>query len=311
MIRLVIVLVLALLLGCSDDQAVGTAADAGQDSSQGGRDLGGDQSAPAEDARLPIDSSADESQDSGVGDAGEDATADSEAPEDTTQDTAAPREDTALTNDLADVLQSDTGDATGQVLGCADWSDEDVLAVVYGGPKVPDGFYFDEPDSGFTFQWRTPCAAGVADARARTAEIFGTDALTGGERSTDQFHEIDVQNSPTLVVRVRFTRCDYFDGTTLAGAPHDGPEPLGFLLGYLWFTENHNLGGAHILGGVGHLGDTRHRYELCHVRTVYGDFGLCDQISLVQDVATLMSVGGTVEMIEEATLLRTIEGTCH
>ena len=123
---------------------------------------------------------------------------------------------------------------------------------------------------------------------------------------TDRFYEVDAIRAQ-FTMHFRNTRCDWYGGGRLAGGPHDGPEALGDLAGYLWFTRHHNTGGFKILGGQGFVGDASHFYELCHVGTTFGDFGLRDEITLRKTSYRLGLPDGPVEILEEG-VIRRIQG---
>jgi len=110
---------------------------------------------------------------------------------------------------------------------------------------------------------------------------------------------------------MRNTRCDYFDGRLLAGAPFDDFGALADLAGYLWFTQSHNISGYAILGGRGDIGNASHFYSLCHVETVYGDFGLCDEISVLETRYRIQIDNGAVDVLDDAHLVRSIRGRCN
>ena len=113
-----------------------------------------------------------------------------------------------------------------------------------------------------------------------------------------------------FTVLFRNTRCDYYNGGVLAGGPFDDFEALGDLAGYLWFTRNHNTGGYAIISGEGTIGNAAHFYELCHVTTVFGDFGLCDEITLYRTGFRIGILGGVVE-ISPPEQLRQVRGFCN
>jgi hypothetical protein len=206
--------------------------------------------------------------------------------------------DAAMPNDAAPFL----------VGTCSELTDEQLLAAVYGGPLVPAGFYDETFGPMEGAQWREPCSASLDDTRMRATELFGASALTGAERSSAQFHEVDV-TSGSFAYHYRNTRCDWFDGTRLHVGFVGDPGPLKELADYLWFVENHDLGGAHVLAGIERVGDATQRYDLCFVTTVYGDFGLCDRITL-HTRAHASGPDGQIT-VEPDVEERTIQGTCN
>ena len=263
----------------------GSAIDAG-DADGGAEDAGTIDSGPGDDAGAT---------DSGVSDSGSVDAGDMDSG---SSDAGTP-----------DAGTSDAGvfDAGVAVSSCGDLSDAQLMAAVYGGPKVPPGFYFEMPGPMEGLQWRTPCSASLADTRTRAEMVF-PGALTGVERSTPFFHEVTTMPS-TFTFQFRNTRCDYFDGATLAGSPILSPAPLKELADYLWFTQNHNFGGAHIIAGIEDVGSATQRYRLCHVSTVYGDFGLCDMVTLHTRAYSVVPDGSVT--VSPDTSERTIMGMCR
>lgn len=207
-------------------------------------------------------------------------------------------------------LEPDAGGPPPQIR-CADIVDQTLLDLVYAdGPKVPPGFYSDAPEAQASPQWRDPCSADLATTRQRAADVFAQGMLTGAERSTPWFHEVDVRLNGGHVVHFRNTRCDYYDGETLAGAPHEDAEALRFLAGYLWYTQFHNLHGAHVIGGSGAIGDAANFYALCHMQFVGGDFGLCDEITLHERTFRIGIFDGMVSMLGDDAI-RQVRGRCN
>jgi hypothetical protein len=70
------------------------------------------------------------------------------------------------------------------------------------------------------------------------------------------------------------------------------------------------MGGHKILGGFGYIGSATNMYEMCHVTTVYGDWGLEDEITLRSTTWTVDIMGGAAGIGAE-TVHRTIEGNLN
>lgn len=286
-------------VACSDATSSGTGNDAG-----------------TPDAATDSSISTDAALDSSVPDASEmDASPSTDAATDahTEAQPDAPASDASLGDASADASSSIDmgGDDAGTVAGpCAAISDDTLRTIVYEGPRVPAGFYYEEPADFQMFQWRTPCSDSLETTTSRAAALFGADSLVSSA-AYDKFFQTDALPVDTGGYHVLFrnTRCDYFDGTTLAGAPHDSYDALGNLVSYLWFTENHDLTGSAIVSGEGACHGDGCDYYLCAVQTVFGDFGLCDQITLTQQHYGI-STAGSVRFAEPVEV-RTIDGTCH
>lgn len=183
---------------------------------------------------------------------------------------------------------------------CSRISDEVILSRYRDDAHVPRGLYF-EPASLAT--WAEPCSDSLADTLTRSMmQNLGT---FEGEFTTDWFHETAWCNGG-LRRLYRNLRCDYFDGQRLANG---SAEALAFLASLLWWQNYSNVTGSAILGYSWNIGDATDRVELCTIRTVYGDFGLCDEITLESTIHAIR-VGGDVTL-GEPRILRTIQGRCN
>jgi hypothetical protein len=206
------------------------------------------------------------------------------------------------------------------VAACEDVSDEALLQVAYCDygikPYVPGGYYYDSTVPRAI--WSETCASDVQEAESQAAdwaaqsaasptgdpttyELAITDRLT-----TDRYYEIALVFDG-VPCRYRTTRCDYFDGTTLAGAPHSSADELAFLASLLWFQER--AGGAHIMGGVSSELESGYRFDLCHTSFYAGDWSQWDEVTLLR-TSYFITLDGTVT-IGSPESIRTINGEYH
>lgn len=199
-------------------------------------------------------------------------------------------------------------DGPALIATACDLIDDEVILARYKDPdqKVPQGLYFEPP--GALSRWEEPCSESIADTLERAGEWVGE---VEGQLTSDWSHEVSgcySGGSSTGASRRIYSnlRCDYFDGTELA---EDGTENLAYLVSLLWWMDNGNLGGSQILGYSVTIGDATDQVHLCTIRTTFGDFGLCDQITL-ESTTHLITVGGQVTL-GEPTVVRTIEGDCN
>jgi len=193
---------------------------------------------------------------------------------------------------------------------CEAWPDADALFAVYNGPTAPAGWFSDSYPTNEWPQWGAGCSTSLADTQALAVSTFTTGTPTGATRTETEFYEADVElNGGLHTVHFRQTRCDWFDGTTLAGAPFTDYAELQWLAGYEWYQDNHNISGHKILGGIGYIGSATHMVDVCHVTTVYGDWGLCDEITLRSTNWTISIVDGVVG--NTSAEHRTIQGNCN
>lgn len=194
---------------------------------------------------------------------------------------------------------------------CADLTDHEVLAAIYGGPKVPPGYFSDMPSAGAWGVWGSGCGTDLDAVRADALVYAESSAgsLSGAERTTPLFHEVDIAISDGLyTIHYRKTRCDYFDGATLSSEP--SAEALGELAVYLWYSKWAVTGGYHaLLGspGTGEGGELT--FTLCEARATFGDCGLCDEIALLSSTYALRA-DGTVTLPAAPELVRPIKGQC-
>lgn len=280
------------LAACSDsDPAVvfdgGTDAAADANMNDASQDSGATDASPM-DGTTPTDSGAD---------AGGDASTDAIVAVDANADMSIP----------VDMGDEDAAIPTGP---CSAITDEMLRNVVYEGPRVPDGFYYEEPGEMAMFQWRTPCSDSLEGTVTQASGLFGADNIVSAE-AFDKYYQADMLPPDTGGYHVLFrnTRCDYYDGSMLAGAPHETADALANLVSYIWFTENHDYYGSAIVSGEGSCDGEGCDYDLCTVQTVFGDFGLCDSITLSRQHYGV-STSGAVRFAAPVEV-RTIDGTCH
>jgi len=184
---------------------------------------------------------------------------------------------------------------------CTDIPDEVILARYADfDAKMPQGLFWEPPPGAI---WEEPCSDSLADtvANAEAAELGEPD----GEFETEWFYEA-TRCSGSQRRFYRNLRCDYFDGTMLA----DGSgQTLPFLASLLWWQDNFNVDGNQLIGYSVQIGNATDWVEVCTIRTVYGDFGLCDEITLESTTHSVV-FGGSVTL-GEPEVVRTIQGECH
>jgi hypothetical protein len=192
------------------------------------------------------------------------------------------------------------------VASCAEVADELILErYADWDAKVPAGFYF-EP-GGQLVRWAESCSEGPGES-LDAAEATWPEGDVEAEHTTDYFYEVVVCDDGRRYLH-RNLRCDYYDGTTLAGAPHADGNELGFLAGLLWFMDYHNTGGYQIIAVIPEAGAEGSAVELCTTRTVFGDFGLCDEVELHATRYEITTEGEVT--LESEQLVKTLEGQCN
>jgi hypothetical protein len=186
---------------------------------------------------------------------------------------------------------------------CETIEDEVILARYKDeAQKVPQGLYFER--NVLISVWEQPCSESLEDTVARSNSFVSNveEPLT-----SDWSYELSGCNDDSDVRRVYSNlRCDYFDGTQLAV---EGAENLAFLASLLWWMDHGNLAGSQILGYGVTVGGASDLVHMCTIRTVFGDFGLCDEITLESTTHGIL-VGGQVGLGEPA-VVRTLQGDCN
>jgi len=165
--------------------------------------------------------------------------------------------------------------------------------------KVPQGLYWESAEVSY---WGESCSESPAETLDRSSEQPIGDVEEQG--LSDWSYEVVgcFDGSRRFYSDLR---CNYFDGTTLDG---NSIEDLAYLTSLLWWMDNGNLGGAQILGYTASIGSATDSMTMCTIRTTYGDFGVCDRITL-QETAHSITVAGVVTLGEPETV-RTIQGSC-
>jgi len=166
--------------------------------------------------------------------------------------------------------------------------------------KVPQGLYWEDADVSY---WGDSCSDNFAETLDRASERPIGDVED--QVLSDWSYEVVGCNDGSR----RFysdLRCSYFDGNKLDG---NTVEDLAYLVSLLWWIDNGDLGGAQILGYTTNIGSATDAITLCTIRTSFGDFGLCDQITL-QETTHRITAAGVVTLGEPETV-RTIQGTCN
>jgi hypothetical protein len=188
-------------------------------------------------------------------------------------------------------------------------------------PYVPAGFYA-EPFGSSILRWSEPCSPSLAETHARASEWGNSTTAPGApfeilsDSGTDFFFEAVIRfynataTGDALTYAYRNTRCDYFDGATLKGAPFESTDAIGKLAGYLWFVNDGRVTGSHILGHFTSFTSTRAVATLCHTKFVHGDWNQCDQIEVLETDYVLDRATGSVA-IQQPIVAVSASGECH
>jgi hypothetical protein len=185
---------------------------------------------------------------------------------------------------------------------CDDATDEHLLAVVYDGPKVPEGMYDGDSRIGGLLSWNDSCASDFAAARVLAEAEMGS--WTSEDDSSPYYYEFISGTAPDERVH-RVTKCEFFDGEVL-GEPYRDWDGARLLVSYLWFVEYRVNASAKVVAGAYGPSAAAYEFFLCFTLTVYGDWGLYDEITYYERPITV-DLSGVVS-IDADQSLRTIQG---
>jgi hypothetical protein len=166
--------------------------------------------------------------------------------------------------------------------------------------RVPRGAYYEPPTSNVV--WGEQCSQGEDDTVSRAGRVAGAFVTSS---TTPWFYEAEFceTNNRRLF---RELRCDYFDGMTFNSRLDDERT---FLTSLLWWRSYGNSSDAVLLGYDKSYGNATDSVDTCWLQTVHGDFGLCDEISLMSTTYAFEFAGAV--RLNEPRLIRTLKGKCH
>lgn len=189
---------------------------------------------------------------------------------------------------------------------CSDATDEHLSAVVYEGSKAPAPYDWSANPGG-TLTWSAACASDLASARLLAAQALAV--VDREDAASPYFYEFADETSRTYDQVYRATKCEFYDGAVL-GTPYRSLDGLGLVASYLWFAKNRSNSSAKIVAGAPvATAATVDQFFLCSTLTVYGDWGMYDEIRYYEQRHTLDASGTVVIGTEQ--LLRTIQGKYH
>lgn len=208
--------------------------------------------------------------------------------------------------------------------GCDALSAPEVVAFIYCREPYPwayspPGVFPDRPAHG---TWFGPCSNSAKETHERATlwaksplspdgpfEILNDSSAKQYFESLIRFYGATATGEPQDF-RYRNTSCGYFDGTTLGGAPFLSAPPLLELGGYLWYTKWGNVLGSHMVAGRTWETEVGFEASVCETRFSRGDWGLCDDISVVQTDYALDPATGEVGISSPKVVLQAT-GKCH
>ncbi len=83
------------------------------------------------------------------------------------------------------------------------------------------------------------------------------------------------------------------------------------LVEFLWYSafSNYNTGGSKVLSSFTEENDNSIKHTIFETKTVYGDWGLCDQITLIKSIYTVNKNSGEIKLAEEN--VKILQGNCQ
>lgn len=209
-----------------------------------------------------------------------------------------------------------------------------ILAAAYGGPRFPDGFYTEEL-GGYSLYYENTVSILPADERTPEWRELCTDdpeqaaawSEAGSVNSSQYRPLIEARETEKHFEFVRDGRllsrvhkCAYVD-RSMYDRFHPGEvlarynvrpvtaQGAAELVEYLWFTRYYNNASAKTLCAATSTETGAVLHTLHTLRIVYGDWDMCDQITLVANVYRVDTTTGDVTVTRSD--LTTVEGICR
>lgn len=221
-----------------------------------------------------------------------------------------------------------------------EFTDDELLDAVYSDYKYPEYFYTEDFDGGSPYYENTVSITPLEDRTNEWRELCTNSreqALEWSELSSQyssyyrdlveesetdkyfQFRRVWLEH-PSDILLSRVHKCMYLDrsnydrfkGGHLIGTFNYRPvsaAAVAELVEYLWFIGNYNTGGFKALSSFTDPTDEYIRHTIYAIRVSYGDWGLCDYISLVKEIYDVHTVTGDISYYE--VYIRSIQGKCR
>ena len=216
--------------------------------------------------------------------------------------------------------------------------DQNILAAVYTDYKFPEEFYREDLNGGSIYyentistqtsdtKWFEHSTNSYDQALAWSETSAVNSAYYRGlvsERETEKFFEFrrvweDNRNDIVLsrvhkfsyLDRSMYDRFNPNDTLAILRKSPINSESVIELVEYLWFLEVYKITGFKVLFYRIEETSQSYNYVLFHIKTSYGDWGLCDKISVLRTVFSVdKQTGALVQNSGEVIL--TLDGECH
>jgi hypothetical protein len=219
-------------------------------------------------------------------------------------------------------------------------TDENVLRAVYSSYKYPAGFYQEDLNGGSPYYENTISTKSISERPSYWYELstnnrdqaFAWSESSSvysayyrkleSEKETEKYFEFRRvwEEHPTDILLSRVHKEGYLDksmydrlnpGDTLGIFTKSNIDTTSVreLIEYLWFVWNYNMGGAKALCSYVINFNDSVNYLLFYTMVSYGDWGLCDQISVMRSIFSVSKQSGIIK--ENKYLVRHITGKCN
>ena len=221
-----------------------------------------------------------------------------------------------------------------------EFTDKELLDAAYSGYKYPEGFYQEDLHGGSLYYENTVSIKPVGEREHIWIELCTNNksqALEWSESSsknsayyrdlvdekeTEKYFEFRrvYSKNPSDVILSRVHKCDYLNRSkydkskrpSILGTFNQRPvtiEKVKELIEYLWFIENYNWGGQKVLRSFTENQGNSVKHTLYKICIVYGDWGVCDVISLFKSEYIVDKNSGEITVSHE--IIKTVTGKCH
>jgi hypothetical protein len=227
-----------------------------------------------------------------------------------------------------------------QIRDSTEITDENILRAVYSNYKFPQGFYKEDLKSGSPYYENTVSIRSLNDRSPQWFELSTNDRdqafawsesssvysayyrKVESEREDEKYFEFRRvwQEHPSDILLSRVHKASYLDrsmydrfnpGDTLAIFRKSDVDTSSVkeLIEYLWFIGYNDMGGAKALCSRVVDLDSSVQYILYYTMVSYGDWGLCDKISVIRSVYSVIKQTGIIT--ESKSVFRSITGKCN
>lgn len=220
------------------------------------------------------------------------------------------------------------------------FTDQELLELAYSSYKFPDDFYQEELNGGSIYYVNTVSVLPVNEREHIWIELCTEDrdqAFAWSEsssRNSAYYRELVSESEsekyyefrrvyterPTDILLSRAHKCSYIDRSSVDRFLHS--DTLGIfrqrpitratvkeLAEYLHFTDTYNISNYKILSSNTVEGGATVRQEIYQLNILFGDWGMCDDISLSKVIYTVDKQTGLIVISREN--IRGIRGECH